>query len=126
MCREVAVSELAAPVSGVVLVQMWVCDLVMSRLFFTLYPKNQEENTVYQALYRKYRPQTFDEVVGSWASPKPLKTQLRTGRLSHAYSVHRPLGHGKTSCAKILAKAVNCLESSRRQSLQHLCRLPQH
>ncbi len=108
MCREVAVSELAALVSGVVLVQMWVCDLVMSRLFLPIH-QNQEGISVYQALYRKYRPQTFDEVVGQGSITKILKAQLQTGRLSHAYLFTGSRGTGKTSCAKILAKAVNCL-----------------
>ena len=64
---------------------------------------------MYQALYRKYRPQTFDEVVGQLGVTQTLKTQLRTGRLSHAYLFTGSRGTGKTSCAKILAKAVNCL-----------------
>ena len=64
---------------------------------------------MYQALYRKYRPQTFDEVVGQLGGTQTLKTQLRTGRLSHAYLFTGSRGTGKTSCAKILAKAVNCL-----------------
>lgn len=65
--------------------------------------------SAYQALYRKYRPQTFDDVVGQMAVTQTLKTQLRTGRLSHAYLFTGSRGTGKTSCAKILAKAVNCL-----------------
>ena len=65
---------------------------------------------MYQALYRKYRPQTFDDVVGQNAVTQTLKTQLRTGRLSHAYLFTGTRGTGKTSCAKILAKAVNCLD----------------
>ena len=65
---------------------------------------------MYQALYRKYRPQTFDDVVGQQAVTQTLKTQLQTGRLSHAYLFTGTRGTGKTSCAKILAKAVNCLE----------------
>ncbi len=65
---------------------------------------------MYQALYRKYRPQTFDDVVGQDAITQTLKTQLRTGRLSHAYLFTGTRGTGKTSCAKILAKAVNCLD----------------
>ena len=64
---------------------------------------------MYQALYRKYRPQTFDEVVGQGSITKILKAQLQTGRLSHAYLFTGSRGTGKTSCAKILAKAVNCL-----------------
>ena len=63
----------------------------------------------YQALYRKYRPQTFDEVVGQDAITRILKSQLQTGRLSHAYLFTGSRGTGKTSCAKIMAKAVNCL-----------------
>ena len=63
----------------------------------------------YQALYRKYRPQTFDDVSGQMAITQTLKTQLQTGRMSHAYLFTGSRGTGKTSCAKILAKAVNCL-----------------
>ena len=62
----------------------------------------------YQALYRKYRPQTFDDVVGQLAITQTLKTQLQNGQLSHAYLFTGSRGTGKTSCAKILAKAVNC------------------
>ena len=64
---------------------------------------------VYQALYRKYRPQTFDDVVGQLAVTQTLKTQLVTDKMSHAYLFTGSRGTGKTSCAKILAKAVNCL-----------------
>ena len=63
---------------------------------------------MYQALYRKYRPQTFDDVVGQLAVTQTLKTQLNSGKLSHAYLFTGSRGTGKTSCAKILAKAVNC------------------
>ena len=67
--------------------------------------------STYQALYRKYRPQTFDDVVGQAAVTQTLKTQLQSGRLSHAYLFTGSRGTGKTSSAKILAKAVNCLDS---------------
>ena len=65
--------------------------------------------TLYQALYRKYRPQTFDDVVGQGAVTQTLKTQLLSGHMSHAYLFTGSRGTGKTSCAKILSKAVNCL-----------------
>lgn len=62
----------------------------------------------YQALYRKYRPQTFDDVSGQMSVTQTLKTQIVTGHLSHAYLFTGSRGTGKTSCAKILSKAVNC------------------
>ena len=65
--------------------------------------------SAYQALYRKYRPQTFDDVSGQLAVTQTLKTQVVSGKLSHAYLFTGSRGTGKTSCAKILAKAVNCL-----------------
>ena len=65
---------------------------------------------MYQALYRKYRPQTFDDVVGQTAVTQTLRTQLKTGKISHAYLFTGTRGTGKTSCAKILAKALNCTD----------------
>ena len=67
-----------------------------------------EVNGMYQALYRKYRPKTFDDVVGQEHITETLKKQVETGRLSHAYLFIGTRGTGKTTCAKILAKAVNC------------------
>ena len=63
---------------------------------------------MYQALYRKWRPRTFDDVVGQAHITETLKRQVDTGRLSHAYLFTGTRGTGKTTCAKILARAVNC------------------
>ncbi len=65
----------------------------------------------YKALYRKYRPQTFDEVVGQEHITKTLKHQVESGNVSHAYLFTGSRGTGKTSTAKIFAKAVNCPNS---------------
>jgi DNA polymerase-3 subunit gamma/tau len=62
----------------------------------------------YTALYRVYRPQTFQDVVGQAHVTTTLRNALREGRLSHAYLFNGPRGTGKTSAAKIMAKAVNC------------------
>ena len=64
----------------------------------------------YQALYRKYRPQTFSQVVGQEHITETLKNELADGKTVHAYLFTGTRGTGKTSCAKILAKAVNCFE----------------
>ena len=63
---------------------------------------------MYQALYRKWRPRTFDEVVGQEHITEILKKQVLTDRPSHAYLFTGTRGTGKTTCAKLLAKAVNC------------------
>ena len=64
------------------------------------------------ALYREFRPKNFDEVIGQDFIVKTLKNQIKTNRLTHAYLFCGPRGTGKTSCAKIFAKAVNCTHSS--------------
>ena len=63
---------------------------------------------MYQALYRKWRSRTFDAVVGQEHVTQTLKRQVQSGRLSHAYLFTGTRGTGKTSCAKLLARAVNC------------------
>ena len=62
-----------------------------------------------QALYRKWRPATFDEVVGQEHVTRTLRNAIASGHISHAYLFAGPRGTGKTSVARILAKAVNCL-----------------
>lgn len=64
---------------------------------------------MYRALYRKWRPATFDDVVGQPQVTDILKYQVAENRVSHAYLFCGSRGTGKTSCAKILAKAINCL-----------------
>ncbi|MBE6825069.1 MAG: DNA polymerase III subunit gamma/tau [Ruminococcaceae bacterium] len=64
---------------------------------------------MYQVLYRKYRPSTFEDVVGQPQVTVTLKNELKSGRINHAYLFTGSRGTGKTTCAKILAKAVNCL-----------------
>ena len=64
---------------------------------------------MYQVLYRKWRPKTFADVVGQPHVTETLKNELITGRVAHAYLFTGSRGTGKTTCAKIFAKAVNCL-----------------
>ncbi len=70
----------------------------------------------YQALYRKYRPQTFAQVYGQKAIKRTLENALREGKISHAYLFCGPRGTGKTTMARLLAKALNC-----RQGLGQQC-----
>ena len=107
MCRGDAEPELAAVVTGMSSIQRWVCSLVNGHVF-SCFPLPEVKRAMYQALYRKYRPKTFDDVVGQEHITETLKKQVETGRLSHAYLFIGTRGTGKTTCAKILAKAVNC------------------
>ena len=79
-----------------------MCSLVKGHIL------SQGVTELYQALYRKWRPKTFDEVIGQEHITETLKTQVQTGHLSHAYIFIGTRGTGKTTCARILAKAVNC------------------
>ena len=75
---------------------------------FELFLKGGEN--MYLALYRKYRPRTFDDVISQEHITTTLKNQLKNGQSSHAYLFTGSRGTGKTTCAKILAKALNCTD----------------
>jgi len=64
----------------------------------------------YQVLYRRFRPKSFDEIVGQDHIVPVLKNEIKTGKISHAYLFSGPRGTGKTSAAKVFARAVNCLD----------------
>lgn len=66
---------------------------------------------MYQVLYRKWRPEKFSDVYGQPQVTKTLKNEIKNGRINHAYLFTGSRGTGKTTCAKILAKAVNCHDS---------------
>ena len=89
------------------------CDIVNSFgcMLNYKFDKNlcSEVKNLYQALYRKWRPKTFDDVIGQSHVTETLKNEVKSGRISHAYLFTGSRGTGKTSCAKILSKAINCL-----------------
>ena len=75
------------------------------------------------SLYRKYRSQTFDELVGQEPVVKTLKNAIATGRIGHAYLFTGPRGVGKTSAARLLARAANCLSEGPGQAVQRVRQL---
>ncbi len=78
-------------------------------LFSIEWLENLEGTMAYTALYRKYRPIKFDDMVGQEHITKTIKNQIIAGRVGHAYLLNGGRGTGKTTAAKILARAVNCL-----------------
>lgn len=67
---------------------------------------------MYQALYRKWRPRTFDDVISQPHITTTLKNQIQSGKTAHAYLFTGSRGTGKTTCARIFAKAINCLHAT--------------
>lgn len=81
--------------------------MVLLRVPLVLY----SEDKMHQTLYRKWRPRTFDEVSGQQRTTEVLKYEIANGKIAHAYLFCGSRGTGKTSCAKIFAKAINCLSN---------------
>lgn len=88
------------------------------RVFTIFYRIKDVKNMGYTALYRKFRPLTFSEIVGQDHITRTLKNQIIAGRVGHAYLLNGGRGTGKTSAAKVLARAINCLNPKDRRTLQ--------
>ena len=80
-----------------------------AKIFVPLWAKSLETMEEYIVSARKYRPTLFDTVVGQQALTTTLKNAVRSGKLAHAYLFCGPRGVGKTTCARIFAKAINCM-----------------
>lgn len=79
------------------------------------------ENTPYVSLANKYRPQKFEDMVGQESISKTLQNALKLGRIAHAYLFYGPRGCGKTTTARILAKALNCTGNGNDKPSAHPC-----
>lgn len=80
-----------------------------------------QENNTYVSLANKYRPQTFEDMVGQESISKTLQNALKSGRIAHAYLFYGPRGCGKTTTARILAKALNCTGNGTTKPTEHPC-----
>ena len=80
-----------------------------------------DESNKYVSLANKYRPQTFEDMVGQESISKTLKNALKLGRIAHAYLFYGPRGCGKTTTARILAKALNCTGEGRTKPTDEPC-----
>ena len=85
-----------------------ICILIFNDCSSLCIIKTGDFNMAYKALYRTYRPTTFEEVAGQQHIVQTIKNALATGKIAHAYLFAGPRGTGKTTMAKLLAKALNC------------------
>ncbi len=99
-----------AALSGAALCDAVSLSFVYQSIWVFLYKDGWGGDRVYRVLYRKWRPEGFSDVIGQPHVTETLKNEIKSGRISHAYLFTGSRGTGKTTCAKILSRAVNCLE----------------